>query len=214
MDSYLFPPKTTVVGMIGAAMGWDEKTLLDKIDKFKYGVKINDPGERVIETATIFGNKDEYIPYNYKSYPITKIMNYKPFYEVFIACNSGDLDINKIYDALNDPKFTLYLGDSENLFYPDLSRPIFCEKTEINEGFGDEFECILPSEIYNKKERIEMITKKVIPPTETKIPINFTESGKNRRCVLKNVFYYSGVKVKLKEPVEAYYYGKMPIYLF
>lgn len=213
MDSYLFPPKTTVVGMVGAAMGWDEETVLNNIDKFKYGVIIKNPGERVIETATILGNR-EYFSYNYKSYPITKIMNYKPFYEIFIACDNKDL-IDKIHNALNDPKFTLYLGDSESLLYADLKHPKLCEKIEINKGSGDEFECILPSEIYNKKEKIEMTREEyIIPPTEIKIPINFTEKGKNRRCVLKNVFYYSGVKVKLKEPIETYYYGKQPIYLF
>jgi len=219
MDSYLFPPKTTIVGMIGAAMGWNEERVLDDIDKFKYGLIIKNPGERAIETATIFGNI-EYTPYpitkimNYKSYPITKIMNYKPFYEVYIASDNKDLNIDKIYDALNDPKFTLYLGDSESLFYADFKHPKFCEKIEINKDFGNEFECILPSEIYNKKERIEMTTKKVIPPTEIKIPINFTGKGKNRKCVLKNVFYYSGIKVKLKESVETYYYGKQPVCLF
>jgi len=208
MDSYLFPPKTTIIGVVGAAMGWNEEKVLNNIDKFKYGVIIKNPGERVIETARIIKNEEQPI------YPITKIMNYKPFYEVFISSDNKDIDIDKIGDALNDPKFTLYLGDSESLLYADLKHSKFCEKTEINKGFGDEFECILPSEIYNKKEKIEMTRKDFIPPTEIKIPINFTGKGKNRRCILKNVFYYSGVVVKLKEPVETYYYGKQPIYLF
>lgn len=33
MDTYLFPPKTTLIGIIGASIGWEEEEFLKTIKK-------------------------------------------------------------------------------------------------------------------------------------------------------------------------------------
>ncbi|MEM3455858.1 MAG: CRISPR-associated protein Cas5, partial [Candidatus Micrarchaeia archaeon] len=111
MDTYLFPPKTTILGMVGAACGWDEKKVLESIKIFKYGVIIESCGEVFRETAVIYKTKNKPI------YPITKNMIYRPAYTVFLYSENPKL-IEEIEKAIRDPKFVLALGDSENLFYP------------------------------------------------------------------------------------------------
>jgi len=212
MDTYPFPPKTTVIGMVGAAFGWKEEEFLENIKKFKYGVIVESPGEIVREVAVIFKSKNAPI------YPITKNMIYKPTYKVFLTSNEEDL-INEATEKFYDPKYVLGLGDSENLFYPE--HPKFVKSMGIKEEKeAKKLRCILPSEIYREYVTTlntgEMVRgKNILPPREIKIPVDFVGRGKNRRFVSRNVFYYSGIELELKKPLEGVFdFDGEAVYLF
>ena len=80
--------------------------------------------------------------------------------------------------------------------------------------------CILPSEIYNeyaKAANTGAMTrgKAILSPREVKIPVDFVGRGKNRRYVSRNVFYYSGISLELKEPIEEVFdFDGESVYLF
>jgi len=219
MDTYHFPPKTTIIGMVGAALGWDEDEFLKNIRNFRYGLIIESAGEVLQELASLYKgekHKDEMSGLVYdKRYPITKNMMHKPAYKVFLS--SDNALIKEAGEALCNPKFVLTLGDSENLFYPTSNNPNFVRLTEIKEKPTQKLKCILPSEVYNKyHSTFSKIKDDILPPREIKIPIDFIGKGKNRRFIPKNVFYYSGIELQLKKPIEkgAFDFDGDAVYLF
>lgn len=206
MDTYLFPPKTTLIGMIGASIGWEEREFLKITKKSQYGLIIKNPGERVSETAVIF--KNERTPV----YPLTKNMNYKPIYKAFFTCEDDEL-VKLAYKYLQNPNHVLSMGESENLFYP--KKPNFVKLFEVESVNVDNLTCLIPSSVYNEYVKgISPINKDLIPPYEVRIPIDFVGKEKNRRSVLKRVYCHYGVQLNLKNPLEVYKFGEDAVYLF
>lgn len=213
MDTFLFPPKTSIIGMMGAAIGWNEDVFLENLKKFRYGVIIEKAGESFSEIAVIYKSKNSPI------YPITKNLVHKPVYNVFLTSEDDSLTEN-IGKALQNPKYVLTLGDSENLFYPLNKNYIRILKIKENMS-ATKLRCILPSEIYNEYV-VQMNVGEMFPnknlllPREIRIPIDFVEQGKNRRFIPKNVFYYAGIELQLKNPVKegVYDFDGDPVYLF
>jgi len=205
MDSLPFPPKTSIVGMLGAAIGWDEETFIENIPKFKYGLIIENQGERLKETATIFKNK------NSPKYPITKNMYYKANYRVFVEAEDEKL-LEKAYLAMQDPKYAITLGDSDNIFYPkdkDYINPV-----EYSEGNARSVRCILPSDVFMKNKGYEKISDIISPPAAYKVPVNFNGTGKNRHSVYATVYSYSGISVKFNDDIKVDFFEGEPVYLF
>lgn len=210
MDTYRFPPKTTIVGMIGAALGWNEKNFLENIRKFKYGVVIESPGELIKEVSSIFKSKNAPI------YPIKKIMIYKPVYNVYLSSEDETI-VEETYNALRDPKYVLTLGDSENIFYP--KKKDFVELMEINETETKSIKCIIPTDLFRTyTEKFEKLEESIdiLVPSSIKVPIDFIGKGKKRRFYGENVTYFSGIELHLKEILHQgiYDFNGDKIYLF
>lgn len=207
MDTYFFPPKTTAIGMLGAAVGWEEEEFLENIEKLQYGLIIEKAGEKISETAVIY--KNERAPV----YPMIKNMIYKPQYKVFFT-STDDKVIKTAYDCLSNPKYVISMGDSENLLYPKFPKfvEIFDNVTNIS---VDKLACLLQSNIYKEYVKgFSMRDKCIISPQEVKIPVNFEGDGKNRRSILENVYFYSGIELNLKKPLMVSEFGDDRIYLF
>lgn len=206
MDTYIFPPKTTVIGLISAALGWNEEEFLSKISKFQYGVIIEDPGGIVSETVAIFKTKEAPI------YPITKMMNYKPSYRVFVASQDKEL-MKEAEAALRDPAFVLSLGDSENLWYPKAKN--YFALMEIEEREISSVKCILPSEVFKEFYKdYSRVSNVFLPPKEVRIPVGFTGSGRRRRFIPRSVYYYSGIELNLHKPLRVFDFHGNGVYLF
>ena len=141
-------------------------------------------------------------------------MIYKPVYEVFIA--SEDLDIvEKIYLGLQDPKYVISLGDSENLFFPKDRK--FVEIMDTMESSSDKFRCILPKEIYDTYYlNYSKIDDNIIPPKEAKMPIDFTGNGNKRRFIGINVVFYSGIEINMRNKINnnVWDFNGSKVYLF
>jgi CRISPR-associated protein Cas5h len=193
--------------MLGSAVGWNEEEFLKKLDKLKYGIIIESPGELLKEIARILKGENE------KIYPISKNMLYKPRFSLFVA-SEEDMLIDKIFEAIKDPKYVLSLGDSENLFYPMNTE--FVKRVDIKPVSSDKFRCILPTEVYKNHKGYSIINSEILPPKEIRIPVNFTGSGKSRRFVSKSVVFYSGIEVNMKENISenVWEFDGSPIYLF
>ncbi len=204
MDSFPFPPKTAIIGMLGAAMGWNEETFISNIEKFSYGLIIERQGEKLQETATIFKEKNSPI------YPITKNMYYKARYKVFLKAED-DL-IERVYSALYDPAYVMTLGDSENLFYPQDKN--YAKITHVDEGFTKNLKCILPKEIFIKNSDYKKISDSITPPAEYKMPVKFSGHGKKRHSIYKSVLAYSGIELIFNEDLPVYMFDGEPVYLF
>ena len=121
--TYSFPPKTAVIGMIGAILGYSNETLLGNrnehysslFDKIKIGIKIKKKiktmriGVRYISSK----KKTPIIPFTRGSsrnpIPLEVLVN--PSYDIVLI---GDREtLRRVWDKLKCPFYTPYLGLSE-----------------------------------------------------------------------------------------------------
>jgi CRISPR/Cas system-associated protein Cas5 (RAMP superfamily) len=131
------PPKTTVAGMIGSALGISPKEINDewlKKDRFKMGIagksngKANDLWQiRKYETKQIaaYNKGTETAPY--KTAVIVRELLYSSDYLIYLSFANKD-DNNRILEKLNHPEWALSLGRED-----ELIRITEVKNIEINE---------------------------------------------------------------------------------
>ncbi|WP_331710445.1 CRISPR-associated protein Cas5 [Thermococcus peptonophilus] len=204
LDSYPFPPRTTAIGMVAGAMGLPEEGFRKLLNELKYGVVVEDPGARVEETAAIFKNASAPI------YPITKVLFHRPHYRMFFA--GDDKLIEKAYDALLDPVFAPYVGDSESLLYP--AKREWMKVVEVEEGRESTLKSIIPAEDYARGARFLVMRRNNLTPREYRMPVDFTYSGKKRRAVYQRVIAFAGGFVELANPASVLLFDGEPVFVF
>ncbi|WP_297480309.1 CRISPR-associated protein Cas5 [Thermococcus sp.] len=204
MDSYPFPPRTTAIGMLAGAMGLPEEGFRKLLNEVRYGVIVEEAGSRVEETAVIFKNKDSPI------YPITKVLYHKPHYRLFFAGREGLIE--RAYDALLDPVFTPYLGDSESLFYP--AKRDYARIVEVEEDKESTLRSIVPEEAYSAGARFFVLRRNNLTPRDYRMPVGFTYSGKKRRAIFRRVIAFAGGYVELANPLEVFLFDGEPVFTF
>ncbi|WP_297065832.1 CRISPR-associated protein Cas5 [Thermococcus sp.] len=204
MDSYPFPPRTTAIGMLAGVMGLPEEGFRKLLNEVRYGVIVEEAGSRVEETAVIFKNKDSPI------YPITKVLYHKPHYRLFFAGREGLIE--RAYDALLDPVFTPYLGDSESLFYP--AKRDHARIVEVEEDKESTLRSIVPEEAYSAGARFFVLRRNNLTPRDYRMPVGFTYSGKKRRAIFRRVIAFAGGYVELANPLEVFLFDGEPVFTF
>ncbi len=204
LDSYPFPPRTTAIGMLAGAMGLPEEGFRKLLKELRYGVIIADPGSRVEEKAAIFKSS------NSPLYPITKNLFHTPTYRMFFA---GDDDtIEKAHDALLDPFFVPYLGDSESVIYP--AKRDYLHIVEVGEGQESTLRSVIPGEEYARGARFILLKRNNLTPREYRMPVDFTYRRKGRRAVYRKVVAFAGGYVELANPVNVMLFDGEPVAVF
>lgn len=206
IDTYLFPPKTVVIGMIGAACGWDESDLVEHYDKIKVGIKIEHFDSIFNDLIKIWKVEDSG---GRKIFVVVKRFLYKPEFTIYITASEDLLDT--IQGGLEDPAYPITLGDSDSLFYPKKN---YLKVVDIVSTKSRYFKCLINAEIvggmhYPKEKREEGRFR--IDPKIVKMPVSFEEG---RKVKIANVLIHSKGEVELKEEVDAYEFEGEPIYLF
>ncbi len=205
LDSYPFPPRTTAIGMLAGAMGLPEEAFRELLKKLRYGVIIADPGSRVEEKAAIFKSP------NSPLYPITKTLFHMPTYRLFFAGDEGTIE--KAHDALLDPVFVPYLGDSESIIYP--ARREYLHIVEVEGGQESKLRSLVPSEEYASGARFILLKRNNLFPREYQMPVDFTYSrGKGRRAIYQNVVAFAGGYIELANPIDVLLFAGEPVFAF
>ena len=204
LDSYPFPPRTTAIGLLAGAMGLPEEGFRKLLQGLRYGVIVEDPGARVEETAAIFKNPGSPL------YPITKVLYHRPHYRLFFA--GDEKTIEGAYEALLDPVFTPYLGDSESLFFP--AKREYVRIVEVKEGEESTLRSIIPGEEYARGARFLVLRRNNLTPREYRMPVNFVYRGKGRRAVYRRVVAFAGGFVELANPVSVLLFDGEPVFVF
>jgi len=217
LDSYPFPPRTTAIGMLAGAMGLPEEGFRKLLQGLRYGVIVEDPGARVEETAAIRKQvhiqAKEYYEKNHgiwPKYPIVKALYHRPHYRLFFA---GDEEtIERAHDALLDPVFTPYLGDSESLFFP--AKRDYVRIVEVEEAEESTLRSIIPGEEYARGARFLVLRRNNLTPREYRMPVNFVYRGKGRRAVYRRVVAFAGGFVELANPLNVLLFDGEPVFVF
>ncbi|AFK21704.1 CRISPR-associated protein Cas5 [Pyrococcus sp. ST04] len=202
LDTYPFPPKTTAVGMLAGVMGYPPDSYFRLLREVNYGVIIEDQGERIEEISAIYKNPHSPL------YPITKVSLYKPHFRMFFT--GPEEFIERAYEALLDPKFVPYLGDSESLFYP--ASPGYVKLVEVKHGKEKTLRSILPANV--EVESVDVFRKRILAPKEYEVPVAFVYRGKHRRAVYRRFLAFSGVVIRLKEPIDVMLFDGEPVFTF
>ena len=212
IDTYPFPPKTAVVGMIGAALGLSEDEIVDYYKKIRVGIKIEYFESIFNDLVKIWKVEDSG---ERKIFIVIKRFLYKPRFTIYLATFEETKEqklLDNIYKALLDPAYPVTLGDSDSLFYPDgkylkIVDDVIPTRSRI-------FKCLIRAEVvggmhYPKDKREEETFK--IHPKIVKMPIGFE---KGRKPEIINVLVHSKGEIHLKREVEAYEFNGEPVYLF
>ncbi|MEM3974955.1 MAG: CRISPR-associated protein Cas5 [Ignisphaera sp.] len=197
-QTYPFPPKPTIIGLTGAILGWDEKTVLEKIDEFKIAIPFLANKGKMIEYTFIFGvgklrgdsrGQEEFRPERFE------ILLY-PEYEIILLHEyENTLREIEIRIKSRDFEFPLYMGKNEFLItHIEISKDVFnVDEVEIEkpsgvifvegntipqfEGFNDRFASAevfmgVPKSLKNLEgRRIQKETCVVLLPKKTPIKL-------------------------------------------
>jgi len=244
VDTYEFPPKTTAIGMLGAAAGWTEGTFLSNLRRIKYGVLMKTPGELNQEVAVYYkpfdregaqfclpspttrkrkergkegGDEEKNKPPKYQRMtrcPVTRYLLKDPKWVLYFASEDTSL-IEQLYTALNDPKHVLSVGESENLFYPE--RPEFAFTMDISAVDSNEVATIVPEKIVGETLRIAGEIRRgttIIPPKVVQAPIDFNGQGASRRAIYDRLVVFAGFRIALDMEARQYSFNGENAYLF
>jgi len=204
MDSYPFPPRTTAIGMVAGAMGLPEEGFKRLLGEVRYGVIVEEAGSRVEETAVIYKNPGTPV------YPITKVLYHRPHYRLFFAGEEGLIE--EAYEALLDPAFTPYLGDSESLFYP--ARRDYAKLVDVEESEEATLRSVIPEEAYSAGARFFVLRRNNLTPRDYRMPVSFIYRGKGRRAVFRKVVAFAGGFVELANPLKVLLFDGEPVFTF
>lgn len=109
-QTYPFPPKPTIIGMIGAMFGWSEEEVLNSINFFKIGIPEWDNHGKFIDYAYILAYKETQTELRPERFEIL----IKPQFEVIVGCDDENW-IKEIEKRIiqRDFVFPLYMGKNE-----------------------------------------------------------------------------------------------------
>jgi len=121
-QTYPFPTKPAIIGIIGAILGWDEDTVLGKTKEFKIALPQWQNDGRFIEYAYILARKGKSSELRPERFEILV----RPSFEIIIASENKEL-IELVFLGIQNRDFTfpIYMGKNEFVITEIISR---CEK--------------------------------------------------------------------------------------
>lgn len=197
----LAPPRTTVLGMLGASLGYNEADTINRLSSVYVGVNI----------LSVNGYaKDIMMAINQKKAdaggrtPVMRTLLVKPLYRIFIG-SEDERFIEEIREGLLAPTYPLYLGISDCLAYiKDISKV-----SRVNAKNSNRFSCIVPYDgtpySYYSKDNDKII---FIPEiVKTVHSFDITKKGKKPRRYIDLLMFYN-CEVELKKSIIAYDVGE------
>ncbi len=112
--TYDFPPRTAIVGMIAAILGWgnQENHYLPFFDNFNVAVEILNPIQKRMMTFKNLNTKKSASSANILT--ITEML-YKPSYRLYISWENSKMSVLKNNVANKESFYTPYLGTASNI---------------------------------------------------------------------------------------------------
>jgi CRISPR-associated protein Cas5 subtype I-B len=201
-QTYPFPPKPTVIGMIGAMLGWDEKTVVNETEKFKIVIPLWLNKGKIIEFTFVFSvgklregsrAQEEFRPERFE------LLLY-PEFELIILNDSKDL-LTEIELRIKEKRFEfpIFMGKNEFLISQiEITKKFF--ETEI-------CEVTTPSGIVFKEgNKIPEFSSPSVKPKPAQVFIGVPKSlklvGKKREQKDVCVALATKEPIKLKEPLD------------
>jgi CRISPR-associated protein Cas5t len=187
-----FPPKTTVAGMLGAALGLapdevNKKLLINEESKIEIGIIQKSQGGELLDLWKIrkikAGKKDKNEESNgpsidklnvngfvYYGAVLVREIIYHPTYIIFVQSNDYEL-INQIKNALLNPVWALSLGREDELILVKKVETVDLHKTKETISF---LSTVLPASKYKIDFDSYNCNTLLLPPQTINLPMKFT----------------------------------------
>ncbi|WKZ17791.1 MAG: CRISPR-associated protein Cas5 [Candidatus Jettenia sp. CY-1] len=224
--SYLFPPKTTICGMIGSALGYSagevNEKLLDTLgigiylkkfdgetkDLWKYKkIKARTDTDKTEDTVVIDGTQ-------YFGAILVREWLFIPRYIIYLSSSENSI-LRDIGKALEHPVYALSLGREDELIKIITIQEVTL--TYQNNLYYNN--TVLPFNIFTEGYEIDVSSlvpgQRIIPPGIEKIPVKFRYDGETREAVrYETVTSFINVSLKPKVRHGGYVDEKIAIQFF
>ena len=163
-DTLILPPKTTIIGMLGAALGYSRANpnLIALYNNTHIGI-LGSSKAKYYDLMTIYKLKPEAT----KS-QLQRQINYNNSYTIYIE-NSKNLD--EIYRAIKNPVYALSLGKAHEII--NMSEISKIKKEVIESDYINVSNTIVPFEIDNF-DIFEINEGSIVPLVGIQIPLSFS----------------------------------------
>jgi CRISPR-associated Cas5-like protein len=204
-ETLLAPSKTVVTGILGAALGYGEKEIIELNDELSVGVEVLKIKGFAREMTTAINLKFG-IP---ERTPVLRNLIIGPRYRLYVACKKVLLD--KLHKAIHEPAYPLYLGISECLAEVDnITSP---KKLRIIKETN--FQCVAPKngKIYGYKLIAPKV--RVVVPRVFKTVHSYTHTPKGRMPSkwIELIMFYN-CELEFKEPIDAFEFAGKKVCFF
>ncbi|HKG30037.1 MAG TPA: CRISPR-associated protein Cas5 [Nitrososphaeraceae archaeon] len=217
--TYYIPTKTTLIGLLGSALGLDDKELQNLFSSIKTNAILDSYSGIANDLWLITKLKTRGKP---ESSPIIREMLFEPQYSIYYsiansstsATTYGHITLDDIIDAFYDPVYPLSLGRSDEMIevkelrkvniHPALSTPLPAPPSSANQYFKN---TILPfnfKEYFDKYEHTPLRKGYTFSlPQVMSIPISFKieDNGTRRpsKYMQVTMVYDKGVVISGRE---------------
>jgi len=215
-ETILAPPPTTIVGIAGAALGFEFKEALEyfKDNRISVGCMLINNGK----------GKDLWNYSKIKDKKVIKAILLREFLydvtaDIFFACEDSK-KIDELYDSFINPQYALSLGNSDDVVkILKVDRCSNIKSTEDNtiRDTWIEGNYINDFELDWDKIKALPIKRTIKPPIVKNLPVDFSFTKNDERIATKfNKFTFLGDVHMLKQPVPVYdFMGKrVPLFTF
>lgn len=194
-ETILAPPRTTVIGLLGAALGFNEEETIELMDKLLIGVKILNINGFAKEITTFYNYKEK----KPLATPIMREILIKPKYRIYVGCKDSTF-VSDLIDALKRPRYTLYLGISD---YIATIKDV--KKVTFTETKSNMFDCVIPYVDGYKVTLGDNPAKFLIPPKQYRVVYSYELTKRGRRpSKMTDVLMFFGYQVELPKDLDAY----------
>ncbi len=200
--TYHIPSKTTLIGLLGAAMGMDDVNLAPLFCSLKTNAILTKLSGTASDLWLITKLKAGIKP---ESSPIIREMLFEPEYSMYYSTtDSSDIQLDDIFNAFYDPEYALTLGRSDEMIEIKEIRKVTLQPIS-NSYFKN---TILPfnyKDFFDGYENVPLLQGRSFSlPNVVNIPISFKiENSRRIRSPMKHLqatlVYDLGIKVKGRE---------------
>lgn len=192
----LAPPRTTVLGIIGAMLGYNEEDTITKLTNIYIGIKILSLNGYAKDIMTAINQKPEG-----GRTPVMRTLLVNPSYRIFIGAKD-EKQIEYIREGALAPKYPLYLGISDCLAYIKNISSI----SNVNAISANNFNCVIPMatnigyDYYIKDNNKMIFAPEIVKTVYSFVP---TPKGKKPDRYIDLLMFHN-CEVKLKKNIRAY----------
>lgn len=207
------PPKTTIIGMIGAALGLNLENAHKHVDQNKILVSVYGKHKGIMKDLwnyrKLTGKEKSYTHEDIKNrrhYSIL-IREYLCYNDFLVYFASEKLEpVEELRDAIFSPVYPLTAGSSDDL----LKVCKISEISTVNAEKINQFEyTILPGDVSKSYKpdvdfNVIPITKTIYTPQVFLLPTRFEFKGEERRIIERKSFTFVSTPVIIENPIEGY----------
>jgi len=183
--THLFPPKTTVIGMLGSAMGIPPEEANELTGRLQIAIMIKSLGGEAKDLWKYLKYKSD-APMPIRDVIVRELL-YKPRYLIYLASSDQTL-LEQIIEKLYAPEWALSLGREDELIAFNSIKKVELEyKDELSYN-----NTVLPFDITQTGYRVDSdfiqgnllrAGMRIVPPTVCRLPTRFEYTPKGRRPV-------------------------------